>query len=63
MLKPDQEVFEHVITNLNCAPASVLFIDDNLLNVNAAKAAGMQAQEAKGVQAAERVLMAYGVIR
>ena len=62
VLKPDPEVFEHVIDHLSCEPASVLFIDDNLLNVNAARAIGICAQEAKGVTGAEQVLIEYGVI-
>lgn len=63
MLKPDSEVFEHVIDYLKCEPASVLFMDDNRLNVDAARSVGMCAQETKGVSGAEQVLLEYGVIR
>ena len=62
-LKPDPDVFEHVLETLDCDPAAVLFMDDNRLNVEAAQAVGMQAVEAAGLQAAERALAAFEIIR
>ena len=62
-LKPDPEVFEHVVEALDCDPAAVLFMDDNRLNVEAAQAVGMQAVEAAGLRAAERALAAFQIIR
>lgn len=62
-LKPDPEVFEHVMETLDCDPSTVLFIDDNRLNVEAAQAFGMQAVEAVGLQEAEQVLAAFRIIR
>jgi putative hydrolase of the HAD superfamily len=48
-IKPDAAAFEHVMESLGCSPASVLFLDDNLLNVDAAKRVGMQAVRVRGI--------------
>jgi glucose-1-phosphatase len=40
--KPDAEIFEHVITENNLLAAESLFLDDNLSNVEGAKAVGLQ---------------------
>lgn len=61
-IKPDAEAFEHVVETLKCRPSEVLFLDDNLLNVEAARSVGMQAQRARGVQEARAVLRAVGIL-
>ena len=60
-LKPDPEVFEHVLASLECAPSRVLFVDDQPLNIEAARRAGLQAVLARGVAEAEQALAAAGV--
>ncbi len=60
--KPDREIFDHAIADLGMAPAQVLFIDDNEINIAGAQAVGMQAGLAKGPEAATRVLRDFGVI-
>lgn len=62
-LKPDHEVFEHAITALGCSPSEILFIDDQPLNVESARRAGIEAALAAGVVEAERVLTRFGVLR
>ena len=44
------------------APAQVLFLDDNLLNVEAAQGLGMHAFRVRGTAEAERVLTGLGII-
>jgi HAD superfamily hydrolase (TIGR01509 family) len=61
-IKPDEEAFYHVTETLNCAAGEILFLDDNELNVEAAKRVGMNAAQVKGVRAAERVLAEAGVL-
>ena len=61
-IKPDEEAFHHVTETLNCAASEVLFLDDNKLNVDAAKRVGMRAAHVKGVVAAERVLVNAGLL-
>jgi FMN phosphatase YigB (HAD superfamily) len=60
-LKPDQDVFEHVLASLACDPVRVVFVDDQPLNVEAARRAGMTAVLARGVEQAGQALAAAGV--
>lgn len=64
MLKPDREVFEHVIDAIDrrSAPSSVLFVDDNQQNVDAARAAGLRAERVVGVDGARRALFAHRLL-
>lgn len=61
-LKPDAEAFEHVAQALGCEPSEVLFLDDNQLNVDAARAIGMQADRARGVEESQQALRRAGVL-
>ena len=61
-IKPDAAAFEHVVESLGCSPASVLFLDDNLLNVDAAKRLGMQAVRVRGIDETKRVLVERKII-
>ena len=61
-LKPDSEVFAHVAQTLGCEPSAILFLDDQPLNVEAARAAGLRAVQASGVTGAESVLVEAGVL-
>lgn len=56
-LKPDKDAFEHVLSSLGCHPASVLFFDDNELNVNSAREMGLMAYQVKGPQEIEDILI------
>ena len=49
-VKPDAEAFEHVIAALAVPASSILFFDDNKLNVAAAQHAGMQARHVVGFE-------------
>jgi putative hydrolase of the HAD superfamily len=61
-IKPDAEAFEHVLDSPGCRPAQVLFLDDNLLNVEAAQGLGMDAFCVRGAGEAERVPTDLGII-
>lgn len=61
-IKPDDEAFEHVISSIGCAPESILFVDDNQLNVDAATALGISAFRAKGVEEARAVMDRNGAL-
>ena len=61
-IKPDAEAFHQVAEALGLAPAEIFFLDDTRINVAAARAAGFQAEQALGVEAAERVLSARGLL-
>ena len=48
-VKPDIEAFEEVVNELSVSPSKILFFDDNQLNVDAARKAGMKAKRVVGV--------------
>jgi putative hydrolase of the HAD superfamily len=62
MLKPDAEVFEFVIRDLDTSPERIAFFDDLELNVKAARQVGMQAFHTRGVGELEAELVRLGVI-
>ena len=47
---------------LHCEPHEVIFLDDNEMNVVAARSVGMQAVQVRGIEEAKRALIAAGVI-
>jgi len=49
LIKPDVEVFHHVVEALDIEANQVLFLDDNIINVEGARAAGLQAEQVRGV--------------
>jgi glucose-1-phosphatase len=62
-IKPDAEAFQHVVESLACRPEHVLFLDDNTLNVEAAKRFGMQAVRVQGIDETKRALVERGIIK
>lgn len=62
LVKPDAEIFEHVVEHVGCDPSAVLFLDDNIINVDGARACGLNAHLAQGVDAARAVLEQVGVL-
>ncbi len=62
-VKPDAEAFYHVAETLECAPEAIFFIDDNIINVDAARACGFDAQVAKGPEEARSVLADRGLMK
>jgi putative hydrolase of the HAD superfamily len=61
-IKPDAEAFEHVLASLDCQAPQVLFLDDNALNIEAARKLGMRAQLTCGAAEAQRALEQAGII-
>jgi len=43
MIKPDPDIFYYTLEKLGCAPAEAIFVDDKAVNVEGARALGMQA--------------------
>ncbi len=62
VVKPDRESFDRVADLLAVAPGRVLFLDDNLVNVEGAAAAGFVARHARGIDEARETLVAAGII-
>ncbi len=61
VVKPDHEIFEIAVTRVGFAPGRVLFLDDNALNVEGARAVGLQAEQARAPEEARAVLRNYGL--
>jgi putative hydrolase of the HAD superfamily len=55
-IKPDRDAFEYVAARVGFAPHEILFVDDNRINVDAARAVGFDAQVCVGPDAVRRVL-------
>ena len=62
MFKPDLAIFQHVVEQLGCPPARILFLDDNQLNVASARTAGMVARRVAGLSEVRAALVELGVL-
>jgi glucose-1-phosphatase len=62
LVKPDPAIFRAVADRLPVPPDRVLFLDDNDLNVDAARAFGFLSQRVCGIGEARRVLGEAGVV-
>jgi glucose-1-phosphatase len=62
LVKPDRAVFETVAARLPAPTGRVLFLDDNLVNVEGAVASGFAARHVRGVDEARRALVSEGVL-
>ena len=62
VLKPDREVFDRVADLLPAARGRVLFLDDNVINVDGATDAGFVARHVRGVDEARAALVGAGVL-
>jgi glucose-1-phosphatase len=63
LMKPDWEAFDYVVRDLATSPESILFLDDNPECIAAARAVGMNAYRACGVQEVRAVLSSLGLSR
>lgn len=61
LVKPDREIFEHVLGDLGCPAASVLFLDDNQINVDGARTAGLRAERTRGLAEVRSALARHGI--
>ena len=61
LVKPDRDLYEHVIAQLGCPAAKVLFLDDNQITVDGARAAGLRSERARGLAEAQSALAGYGI--
>jgi HAD superfamily hydrolase (TIGR01509 family) len=62
LVKPDADIFEHVVQELACAPGEILFFDDNALNVDAARGIGLDAHKVVGVAPTRALLHERGLL-
>jgi putative hydrolase of the HAD superfamily len=60
LAKPDPAIYRHTLKELGTRPEETLFLDDKLVNVDAAKALGMKALEFTTVERLRDDLIARG---
>jgi HAD superfamily hydrolase (TIGR01509 family) len=61
-IKPDAEAFEHALAALGYPTSQVFYLDDNALNVEAARRIGMRAEQVRGAAQAQQALQRAGII-
>ncbi|MGA2534572.1 MAG: HAD family phosphatase [Terracidiphilus sp.] len=61
MAKPDPAIYRHVLAELGTQPEETLFLDDKLINIEAARALGIQAIQFSTVQKLREDLVAAGL--
>jgi putative hydrolase of the HAD superfamily len=61
MAKPDPAIYRYVLNELGTRPEETLFLDDKLINVEAAQALGMQAIQFSSVENLRDDLIAAGL--
>ncbi|WP_176085956.1 HAD family phosphatase [Martelella sp. HB161492] len=61
MVKPDRDIFDHHVASFGLDPAATLFIDDTLVNVEGARAAGWQAVQFTDAATLKRDFEALGI--
>ena len=63
IVKPDVEGFHHVVDQLGVSAGNILFLDDNQMNVDAARSVGMVAERVVGVENLAQVLAKFQVLQ
>ena len=61
LVKPDREIFDYVVAELGCRSSDILFLDDNLLNVQGAEVVGLDAHRVGGVEDSRALLKSRGL--
>lgn len=59
--KPDPAGFEFILSELDVAPASVLFLDDSPANIEAARSCGLLAEQVVGLAEVKAALAKHGI--
>lgn len=62
MAKPNLDIFQYVISDLGIQPDKILFLDDNLANVEAAKTLGISGFLVSGIEQTINCLINRGVL-
>ena len=62
LVKPDADVFEHIVADLNRPAETILFLDDNQINVDGARACGLAAERVLGPTEARAAIASHGVL-
>ncbi|MBK7658460.1 MAG: HAD-IA family hydrolase [Betaproteobacteria bacterium] len=61
-IKPDRAYFEHVLDRMNLAPHEAVFLDDNEINAEGARACGIEAHVVRGLAETRETLARLGFL-
>jgi HAD superfamily hydrolase (TIGR01509 family) len=61
LAKPEPASFQFIVEQLNINPKSILFLDDNIVNVEAARSRGLYAECVKGIEETKQTLITLGL--
>jgi putative hydrolase of the HAD superfamily len=61
-IKPDRDYFEMALAELGATPAEAVFFDDNVVNVEGARACGLEAHVVRGVDETRSRLRDLGLL-
>ena len=61
-VKPESDIYTHMLNCLGVNGERVLFIDDNQINVDGARACGICSEKAKGLDQVKQVLAQYHIL-
>ncbi len=61
-IKPDRDYFEMALAELGATPAEAVFFDDNVVNVEGARSAGIEAHVVRGTTATRTRLVELGLL-
>ena len=61
-IKPDRDFFELALAEVGATAAEAVFFDDNVVNVQGARAAGIEAHVVRGVAETRAKLVALGLL-
>jgi len=61
LVKPDADIFEYIVQDLDRPADEILFLDDNQINVDGARAVGLQAELTLGPAEARAAVARHGL--
>lgn len=61
IIKPDKKIFELLLSKMNIQANNSIFIDDNIINVEAARSIGIEAILFEDVQQLKEMLLHYNI--
>jgi putative hydrolase of the HAD superfamily len=61
VMKPNPEIYQKLVSALNCKPEDILFFDDGQKNVSVARELGLNAERVFGPEDIKKVLPLYGI--
>lgn len=62
LIKPDLESYQQVIQKVGINPEKILFLDDNQINIDAAKQCGLNSHKTRGIEEVRNLLVSLKIL-